>query len=138
MPFSSIKQSMDNEQSISYDIIPKVDESQVAEWNNLLNNTTSEQYKKFKKIADGAKKAEDSIEEYIATCIKMDKQASESDYANFIAERMREKAYDKQGIKDILRQYDELETAVESARNKFKNEGGTEALASLEAQIASL
>lgn len=129
---------MDNEQSISYDIIPKVDESQVAEWNNLLNNTTSEQYKKFKKIADGAKKAEDSIEEYIATCIKMDKQASESDYANFIAERMSEKAYDKQGIKDILRQYDELETAVESARNKFENEGGTEALASLEAQIASL
>ena len=129
---------MDNEQSISYDIIPKVDESQVAEWNNLLNNTTSEQYKKFKKIADGAKKAEDSIEEYIATCIKMDKQASESDYANFIAERMSEKAYDKQGIKDILRQYDELEAAVESARNKFENEGGTEALASLEAQIASL
>lgn len=129
---------MDNEQSISYDIIPKVDESQVVEWNNLLNNTTSEQYKKFKKIADGAKKAKNSMEEYIATCIKMDKQASESDYANFIAERMSEKAYDKQGIKDILRQYDELETAVESARNKFENEGGTEALAALEAQIASL
>ena len=138
MPFSAIKQSRADKKAGPYNITPQIDEQEVLRINNILKNTTTSEYEGYKKIADGAEKATNATDAYIASCIKMDKQASQADYATFAMQTMSQRAYTKQGVKDILRQYDELDTAVTSARNKFEEDGGEQALAALEAQIAAI
>lgn len=123
---------------VKFEIIPEISKDKVDEFNKILSDINSDEYKRFKSIADGAEQAKDSIEEYIAACISAGKNADEKDYKNFSMDMLTEKAHTPSGINEILKKYDELDSKIKERSESYESKGGDERLKELKAQLQAI
>jgi len=123
---------------VKFEIIPEISKDKADEFNKILSDKNSDEYKRFKSIADGAEQAKDSIEEYIAACISAEKNADEKDYKNFSMDMLTEKAHTPSGINEILKKYDELDSKIKERSESYESKGGDERLKELKTQLQAI
>lgn len=78
-----------DEKSYKPIIRPTIDDDKIISFNaNILSGEDKMEYLRYKDISEGAREAADSIEDYLAQCLKLQKEAKKEDYLEFVNEKL--------------------------------------------------
>lgn len=102
------------------DITPEVSNDDLKKFNTqILSGLDANEYKKYDNISKKIDKATNSLEEYYAECVKVNRYATKDEYSAFVNEKIASRVYDKSGITQTLDELNKLRLHVRDTYDAF-------------------
>ena len=102
------------------DITPKVNRQDIEKFKQEFADIESFTHKKYSDIANGAKEATNSLEDYYAQTIKLNQEATFEGYNDFLNEKLLERLSTKEGREIIFEESNQLAKNTDKAKEKFE------------------
>ena len=121
-PGSAIVNKIKQKKETPYqlDITPKVNRQDIEKFKQEFADIESFTHKKYSDIANGAKEATNSLEDYYAQTIKLNQEATFEGYNDFLNEKLLERLGTKEGREKIFEESNQLAKNTDKAKEKFE------------------
>ena len=121
-PGSAIVNKIKQKKETPYqlDITPKVNRQDIEKFKQEFADIESFTHKKYSDIANGAKEATNSLEDYYAQTIKLNQEATFEGYNDFLNEKLLERLSTKEGREIIFEESNQLAKNTDKAKEKFE------------------
>lgn len=124
-------------------IIPEIDEEKIKTFEREMQEVGNTHRALYIDIANGAKDAEDTLQDYFAQTVKFGQVASVSGYNEFMKGKMSEILSTDEGMQKVIDKSNELSILTNQAKKNFENvnkelEQSKERLSGLQEQLAVL
>ena len=144
-PGSAIVNKIKQKKETPYqlDITPKVNRQDIEKFKQEFADIESFTHKKYSDIANGAKEATNSLEDYYAQTIKLNQEATFEGYNDFLNEKLLERLSTKEGRETIFEESNQLAKNTDKAKEKFEElntqlQDGESRLQAMRAQLEAI
>ena len=144
-PGSAIVNKIKQKKETPYqlDITPKVNRQDIEKFKQEFADIESFTHKKYSDIANGAKEATNSLEDYYAQTIKLNQEATFEGYNDFLNEKLLERLGTKEGREKIFEESNQLAKNTDKAKEKFEElntqlQDGESRLQAMRAQLEAI
>lgn len=102
-------------------IMPEIDEERIKTFEREMQEVGNTHRALYIDIANGAKDAEDTLQDYFAQTVKLGQVASVSGYNEFMKGKMGEILSTDEGMQKVIEKSNELAILTNQAKNNFES-----------------